>query len=114
MERRRPDQPFLMPQVWKATVDGKSMFLFDLPIEEVDEIATRHGVAWLSIIDRPFQTAKVAGDLVEVVAKKLGVAMPVLSSVRVLYGIFDLAEDDLPGSYEDGIPKTPSGPETTG
>lgn len=103
-----------MASVFQVTIEGKKLFLFDLPIEECDAIGQRHSVGWLTIIDRPLQSAGVAKDIVTAAAKKLGVAVPTLPSVRVIYDMFDLVEDDLPSVYEGGIPNALSALATTG
>lgn len=111
-----PD-PEPAPQVWALTIEGKTFPFFYLPIDELDEIAKRHEVSWMRIVDRPLDDLQICRDLVLVAAKKLGVAMPMLPSAKSLYDIVNLIPEDLPGVYTDGIPKSPStadNPATTG
>jgi hypothetical protein len=101
-------------KVWAVVIDGKSLALWDLPIEDVEEIAGRHDVGpWLRVIDNPMSTPGLARDLVTVAAKKLGTGMPEVVSVRDLWALFELVDEDLPIEYTDGIP-VPKEPETTG
>lgn len=95
-----------MPKVFQANIGDKKLFLFDLPIEDCEAIGVAHNISWLSCIDSPLQSAAVAKAVVAAVAKKLGVPMPELSSVRVLYDMLNLVEDDLPAEHADGIPKS--------
>lgn len=121
MPPKKPDvpepEPPEVPQVWAVTVEGKTIAVFALPIEDIDEIAKRHNVSWMRIVDRPLEDLKVCQELVMVAAKKLGVAMPLLPSVKSLYDLVDLVPEDLPTSFVDGIPKSSAAtdnPETTG
>lgn len=110
-------EPPEVAQVWAVIVEGKTMPIFHLPIDDIDDIAKRHNIPWMLVIDRPLQDLKVCQELVLLAAKKLGVAMPLLPSVKSLYDLLELVPDDLPTSFVDGIPKSGAvedDPETTG
>lgn len=104
-----------MAKVWAVSIDGKTMHIGSLSPEEIDQIATRCDVNWLILFERPLTSIRVAKELVDVAAKHLGVAVPVLATARELYDAFDMVDDDLPAEYADGIPKeAPAATETTG
>jgi hypothetical protein len=104
-----------MPNVWAVTIEGRMMRIGDFAIEEIDEIATRCGVNWLWVYEHPIRNTQVAKEVIEAVAKKLGVAVPILVRARDLYNAFEQVPDDLPAEYSDGIPKeAPAATETTG
>lgn len=90
------------------------MFVFDLPIEDCEDIAKRHNVGWLTVIDDPLQSGSVATAVVMAVAKKLGLATPELGSVRTLHGMITIKDDDLPVVYEGGLPNGEAAAETLG
>jgi hypothetical protein len=95
-----------MPKVFQANIGGKKLFLFDLPIEDCETIGTANGISWLSCIDAPLQSAAVAKAVVAAAAKKLGVPTPDLPSVRVIFDMLELVDDDLPTEHAEGLPKS--------
>lgn len=106
------------PSVWGVVIDGKRFELWDLSIEEAEEIAKRHSLGhWTDIVDGPMATLGLAKDLSEVAAKKLGVAVPILTSLRDVWSLFERGASDMPTESVDGNPKSVTdedAPVTTG
>lgn len=91
---------------WAVVIDANRLPLYDLPIEDLDGIAARHNAgSWLDAISGPMQTLAMGKEFVELAAKKLGASMPLIVSGRDLLSVFERIDDDVPGSFTDGIPK---------
>jgi hypothetical protein len=104
------------PQVMAVKLDGHYFQLWDLPIEDVEAVAANHdGVFWLSVITTPLSSLSLARDIVEAVAKRMGKAVPLMTSAREVWNLFEQIPEDMPAEFADGIPKeVPDATETTG
>lgn len=94
--------------------DGAVVNVDDLPFEEWDVIATKAGAPWYEVYGAPVANPAGAVALVAACARYVGQEPPSagwLTAGNVLK-VFQRVDEDLPGSYEDGIPK-PGGDQGT-
>lgn len=99
---------------YKFNLGGKTLSMDDLTIDEVQAIASKHGVGFADVYFAAGQNAGVLRDLLTVAAAKLGVDPPPMARnsdiARLLRADNDtfvfVKEDDLPDNWQDGNPQT--------
>jgi hypothetical protein len=87
----------------------------DLPLEVWHDIATAADTGWWNVNAAPAIYPLGAIALLAACAKHVGEEPPpsgYLTAGNIL-NVFEKIPDDLPGSFEDGIPKAEAGPGTT-
>ena len=94
---------------------GKTVNVDDLPLEVWHDIATAADTGWWNVNAAPAMYPLGAVALLAACAKHVGDEPPPTSYLTPanILKVFDKVPDDLPGSFEDGIPKAEGGPVTT-
>lgn len=94
--------------------DGAVVNADDLPFEMWDDIAAKAGVPWYNVAAAPAINPAGAVALLAACCRHVGQEPPPsgwLTAGNVLK-VFQQAEEDLPGSYQDGLPKPEDDPAT--
>lgn len=105
-----------MPQAIR-TKGGVLVRLDDVPGRQLEEIAKRHeGVGWFDVLRTPFREFAVALDVVRLAYEIAGEEPPADLddwTATKAFEALELVPDDLPSSFEDGLPKEAAETETT-
>jgi hypothetical protein len=105
-----------MPQAIR-TKGGVLVRLDDVPGLRLDEIAKRHeGIGWFDVLRTPFRDFAVALDVVRLAYELAGEEPPDDLdnwNSKQAFESLELVGDDLPSSFEDGLPKEVAETETT-
>jgi hypothetical protein len=104
-----------MPFAIKTSA-GVLVRLDDVPGRQLEEIAKRHEVGWFDVLTSPAKTFDLGLDVVRLAYDIAGETVPDdigdWTSKRLLAAL-EIVPDDLPSSFEDGLPKEAAEPETT-
>lgn len=90
--------------------------LDDVPGRMLDDIGARHEVKWFDILNAPASTVALGLDIIRMGYELAGKPVPDDLgdwSSRRLIDALEVVKDDLPASFEDGLPKEVDVPETT-
>lgn len=105
-----------MATEWAVQFEGHEPFrLGDIPIEDIQQIADKHGVRWGYVYLQPTAESGVWLDIVAYVAGKIGVEFETPTTTRDTFESLDLStqvDDDLPKMWVDGDPPTADEPKT--
>ena len=102
-----------MAEEWAVNTPKGQVRLGDLPLDVLCELEEQTGDEWWNIAAHPFRKAKTA-KAVYLKVCELQECEPADLKLRDLVDTFEQVEDDLPDTYEGGIPKSEDAPETTG
>lgn len=85
----------------------------DLPMTLWAEVAQETGVPWSEVYWAPAASATAGPLLLKKIAAFAGLDPPEPITARVLFDAWDyVAKDDLPASFEDGLPSPEAVPTT--
>lgn len=90
--------------------------LDDVPGHHLDEIGARHDVKWFDILNAPASTVALGLDVIRLGYTIAGKPVPETIAdwtPKQILGAIEIVKDDLPASFEDGLPKEADVPETT-
>jgi hypothetical protein len=94
--------------------DGKVVRLYDLPIEDVQDIASKAGLeSWYDMLQGPARFGHASTALYRYCCKQVDVEPVEPVTVQTIIDAFELVPDDLPEQFEDGIPVPEADAQTT-
>lgn len=103
-----------LPFVCKAP-NGQVVRLDDLPLEDLQGIATEAGMeSWFDMTIQPARNGRAAAALYRHCCKVAGAEPVEPVTAKVVLDAFELATEDdtLPTLWQDGIPEAEGGPTT--
>lgn len=91
---------------WAVKTPEGEVRLMDLPLEVLDKIEHETDMRWTDILVAPAASARCALAVYAAACEQTGAEPEQLTPARLVDDeLFFRAEDDLPESYQDGIPK---------
>ena len=98
-----------------TTGEGHVTRLDDVPLEDLHAIAERHKLdSWFHLLATPLKHGAAAIDLFKYCCEQHGDKIPTPITPKVLAPAFEWVPDDLPDTFEDGLPKAEDGTSTSG
>lgn len=86
---------------------GKVVRLYDLPIEDVQDIAEKAGLeSWFDLASQPARFGKASVALYRHCCGVAGDDPVEPVTIKAVIDAFELVPDDLPTLFEDGLPET--------
>jgi len=88
----------------------------DLPLEAFGRIEDETDQRWIDVIVAPAMSAKVAMVVYRIACEHVGAEPEALTPAKLIGDtpVFEMVDDDLPDTFEGGIPKSADDPATTG
>lgn len=100
------------PTEWACKVGDRFVRLSDLPISDLGRIAKDSElVSWTVLVQHPVIDAAAAEGLVRYCYESVGETAPEKITGRMVVDMFERIPEDLPTTFEGGLPK--EGPDQT-
>lgn len=98
-----------------TTPAGHVVRLDDVPLSDLHKIATDAGMdTWAKLLTEPLRQGAAAEAVYRFCCQLEGDTPPDKITPKVIVAAFNWVDDDLPDTFQGGLPKAEADPETSG
>jgi len=98
-----------------TTPGGHVVRMDDVPLEDLGRIADEAGMeSWSELMFGPLRNWKAALGVYRYACEAGGESVPDRPTVKAITEAFEFVKDDLPDSFQGGVPKAEDDPTTSG